>query len=131
VQHGVEIAELLLHFSFEYSHALLEEEEGFVILFDEEIGFPDSLHQVTGIILQFANDLQCLVIFQYFVGEVPHEVLLGRIPVQLVDDPYLFVDVSDILRPFELRYINLNITIDNKFASIVQFEQLLVQTIEQ
>lgn len=131
MQHGVKIAEFLLHFGFEDSHALLEEVEGFVIFFDEEVGLPDSLHEVTGVVLQLTDDLKSFVIFQYFIGEVPHEVLLGRIPVQLVDDPDLFVDVSDILRPLELRYIDLDVTINYKFASVVQFEQLLVQSVQQ
>lgn len=59
------------------------------------------------------------------------EVILAGISVQLINDLYLLVDFIDVLRPFVLRNLNLQIPVQNEFATLVQLVQLQVQSVHE
>jgi hypothetical protein len=61
-----------------------------------DVGLSDIFHEIAGVVAQFHHHLQCLVVLEDTIREMPHEVIFAGVAMQLVYNPHLFVDLMDI-----------------------------------
>lgn len=102
-----------------------------IILLDVDVGLSDILHEVARVIPQFYHHLQCLVVLENTIGEMPHEVVFTGVAMQLVYDPYLFVYLVDILCSLILGDLYIDVTIEDELATFIEFMQLEVETVHE
>jgi hypothetical protein len=108
---------------------LLEEISSFIVLFYVNIGLSDVFHEVAGVVVELFNHLQGLVIFEDAIGEMTHEIFFACVSMQFIDNPYFLINFVDIFRSLVVRNINVQISIEDEFTSLIEFVQIKIEAV--
>ena len=81
--------------------------------------------------MQRIDELQCFIILQYFLGEMPSEVRRIAVPMQPIDDLHLLIENQYILCSLVLWYLNIDIASNDELAFVLELEHLAIHSVQQ
>jgi hypothetical protein len=62
---------------------------------------------------------------------VPAKIGRSAISVKFIDNSHLVIDLFDVLSAFIFANLNVNVSVHNKPASVVQLKELIIKAVEE